>query len=54
MVIKKLYHYVRRKHPERKRELKEKLCVECMKFFEGEFNVKLMIEFIRSKLEAIH
>jgi hypothetical protein len=53
MMLRKLYHYIRRHHPEHRKELKERLFVECQAFFEGEFNMKLMIKFIRSKLEGI-
>ncbi len=35
MILRKLYHYVRRHHPEHKKELKKRLCEECQAFFEG-------------------
>lgn len=53
LILRKLYHYVRRHHPGCRKDLKERLITECHQLFQGELNLKLMIRFIRSKLEGM-
>lgn len=53
LILRKLYHYVRRHHPGCRKDLKERLIHDCHQLFQGEFNLKLMIKFIRNRLEGI-
>ena len=51
MVIRKIYQIMRKQYPGEKKEIRQKIIAEYGKLFEGEVNLKLLIKFIRSKME---
>jgi hypothetical protein len=50
-MVRKLYQILKKKHPSRRKELRELIWGECSKLFSGDINMNTMIKFIRQRLE---
>lgn len=55
MYIKKLYILMKRRYPQKsKREIKEKILLECEKLFEPEFNLGVLVKNLKNKINTPH